>query len=102
MLDFETFRQKNLARSKGMTFQLYDWSPCDWATAFAGECGEACNLIAHRHRGDEVSVDEIVGEIADAVTYADLLCARLGIPLEEALRRKFNAVSDRVGSDIKL
>ena len=41
-------------------------------------------------------------ELADVVCYLDLLAFRLGIDLGEAVRDKFNRVSERVGSDVKL
>ena len=75
------------------------WSPTDWACAFAGEVGEACNLIKKRRRGEDIPTQDIAYEIADAIIYADLLAARLGISLEDAVREKFNIVSDRVGSN---
>ncbi len=39
----------------------------------------------------------IAEEVADTVIYADLLAARLGIALEEAVIAKFNEVSIRNG-----
>jgi len=44
----------------------------------------------------------IADEIADAMAYQDLLAARLGIDLGEAFVRKFNAVSARVGSPVRM
>jgi NTP pyrophosphatase (non-canonical NTP hydrolase) len=41
-------------------------------------------------------------EIADVVCYADLLAARAGIDLGEAVRRKFNKVSEKRKSEVKL
>jgi hypothetical protein len=40
--------------------------------------------------------------MADVVTYADLLAARFGIDLGLAVAAKFNEVSERVGSDLRL
>jgi NTP pyrophosphatase (non-canonical NTP hydrolase) len=68
----------------------------------AGECGEACNLIKKLRRGQDITVESIGKELADVVTYVDLLAARLGIDLEVAIINKFNEVSDRCGSAIKL
>jgi len=80
----------------------------------AGELGEACNQIKKLRRltdGKQLAniptsakaiVNKIAKELADTVIYADLLAARLGIDLGISVRDKFNEVSDRVGSDIKL
>lgn len=51
---------------------------------------------------DDRTRQAISDEAADVVIYLDLLLARVGLDLGEAVRRKFNAVSDRVGSDVKL
>ena len=68
----------------------------------AGEVGEARNLIKKRRRGDIIDREDIADELADAVIYVDHLCRRLGMSLEAAILRKFNTVSERVGSDIVL
>lgn len=47
-------------------------------------------------------IDRLALELADVVTYADLLAARMDIDLGEAVREKFNEVSDRVKSRITL
>ena len=98
MLTFGELRRKNLLRCEDSFHPLSEWSETDWATALAGEVGEACNLIKKRRRGEEVPVKEVMDELADAVIYADLLASRLGQPLDEAVKRKFNEVSERVGS----
>lgn len=82
-----------------------DWSPCDWMTALTGEVGEAANLIKKVRRGD-FDLDEVRGdladELADIACYLDLLARSVGVDLGEATRSKFNRVSDRVGSPVKL
>jgi NTP pyrophosphatase (non-canonical NTP hydrolase) len=45
---------------------------------------------------------ELALELADVQAYLDLLARRAGIDLGAATREKFNIVSDRVGSDVKL
>lgn len=101
-LAFEELRRKNLERCEGSFHPLEDWSPTDWATAMAGECGEACNLIKKLRRGEAISPDEIAHELADVVIYADLLCSRIGRHLGAAVVEKFNIVSKRVGSKVKI
>ena len=77
------------------------WSHNDWGVAFAGEAGEACNKLKKLRRGDfpsnRFTREMIADEIADTVIYADLLCERLGVSLEEAIVRKFNEVSESAG-----
>lgn len=102
MLSFEQFSEVNLKRCGKYFHSLEEWSPTDWATALAGECGEACNLIKKMRRGQDIDIKEIGKELADVVAYADLLAQRLGLSLGELVRNKFNEVSDRVGSLVKL
>lgn len=117
-LSFDALRRANVERTTE-SFDLIDaWSPTDWATAVAGEVGEACNLIKKLRRlghyptfdlnappttpAQEEIITAIGKELADAVTYLDLLAARLGLSLADCVRAKFNEVSDRVGSDVRL
>jgi NTP pyrophosphatase (non-canonical NTP hydrolase) len=103
-LTFKKFSETNRLRCEtDFKHPLEDWSPAEWSNAMAGECGEACNFTKKLLRGDEdVEVEDIAKELADVVCYADLVAARLGIDLEEWVIRKFNEVSDRRGSKIKL
>lgn len=118
-LDFETLRDANVKRCEQSFHPISDWSACDWMTAACGELGEAANLIKKLRRLDTGGGSEIVSrgqgyesaeqitpmiaqEIADTVIYLDLLAARLGIDLGDAVREKFNIVSERVGSEVTL
>ena len=104
-LTFQRLRKKNVKRCRIAFHKVEDWSPCDWATAMGGECGEACNLTKKMLRGDRggpKDIQELGKEIADVVVYADLLAAAAGINLENAIIHKFNEVSDRKNSKIKL
>jgi NTP pyrophosphatase (non-canonical NTP hydrolase) len=101
-LTFETLATTNLARCEQVFHGIDDWSPNDWATSLAGEVGELCNKLKKRRRGETIADAEIAEELADVVLYLDLLATRIGINLESAVRNKFNAVSDRKGSDIRL
>lgn len=106
MLSFSEFRKKNTERCESAFHKIVSWSPAEWACAMAGECGEACNNVKKIRRlngsedGRKDLVSNVADELADMITYADLLASRLGIDLEAALIRKFNAVSKRVGSDV--
>ena len=80
-----------------------DWALSQWANAVCGELGEAANLIKKIERGDftlDEAREELGKELADVLTYLDLLALRAGIDLGAAYRAKFNEVSDRVGSRV--
>lgn len=82
-----------------------DWSLGDWCTAVTGELGEAANIIKKVKRGD-LTLDEarqsLADEFADIVTYLDILANQAGIDLGKATIEKFNQVSKRVKSSIRL
>jgi len=114
LITFDDLRAANVLRCEKSFHPINEWSPTDWACALAGEVGETCNAVKKLCRMDSggntkkdpQTVKEAIGEIAeelgDLITYADLLAARLGIDLEKAVRDKFNKVSDRMNSNIKL
>lgn len=114
LLSFEELRRANVARCEQLFHPIDSWTATDWACALAGEAGEACDAVKKlrrlddglNHEGDPATPEEcielIAQELADTVLYADLLAARLGINLGEAIRDKFNILSERMGSDIKL
>ena len=101
-LDFEELYKANFIRCSRSFHVLSDWSETDWACAAAGEVGEMCNLIKKRRRGEDISTEEVGKEIADAVIYLDLLATRMEMHLGDLVRAKFNEVSDRVHSEVKL
>ncbi|MBI3938159.1 MAG: hypothetical protein HY323_14370 [Betaproteobacteria bacterium] len=115
-LTFGALRKVNVARCEEVFHALAAWSLTDWATAAAGELGEACNIIKKMRRyvtstndpGQNIdpASDEgrrlLAHEIADVVIYLDLLAARAGIDLEAAVIEKFNLVSERTGSLARL
>lgn len=82
-----------------------DWLLSQWCNAVCGELGEAANLIKKIERGD-LSLDEardmLSDELADVATYLDLLANRARINLGEAIIDKFNRVSERVSSQVRL
>lgn len=101
-LTFSELREVNVRRCREVFHTLEAWSLSDWGCALAGEVGEACNLIKKQRRGDDIDPELIAEEVADAVIYADLLLACMGKDLGEAVRAKFNKVSDRRNSGIRL
>lgn len=101
-LNFNELRRANVARAEAIFHPIDGWSPTDWACAAAGEMGEACNLIKKLRRGEDIPTNDIAMELADTVTYLDLLAARLGIDLGEAVRAKFNLVSQWYDTGVRL
>lgn len=101
-LSFRELRAANVIRCEQSYFPVGHWSPTDWGCAVAGEVGEMCNLLKKLLRGDDVPIESIAKEIADAHIYLDLLAARLAIDTGAAIRSKFNEVSERKGSSVRL
>src|SRR5581483_7959905 len=117
-LTFKKLRKANITRCEKHFHALNDWSPTDWACALAGEVGELCNWIkklkrleskpfqktdhyTNQPKSEEIR-KECAKEIGNIQAYLDLTAARLGIKLDKATSFKFNEVSKRVGSKIKL
>jgi NTP pyrophosphatase (non-canonical NTP hydrolase) len=105
-LTFDAFRKANVARCvKWHPDGIASWSPSDWMTAVTGELGELASLLKMRNRerdglaGNKFSPTQkqIADELADVLTYLDLLAEVLGVDLGAAAVEKFNEVSERVG-----
>lgn len=82
-----------------------DWSPAQWLQAVVGELGEYANQRKKYERGDidlETFTQLATHELADVVTYLDILAYQLGIDLGRATVEKFNIVSERVGCNVRL
>src|SRR5690242_20216598 len=80
-----------------------DWTPAQWLQAVTGELGEYANTRKKFERGDitaEKFKELAAEELADFITYADILAFRLGIDLGKAVKDKFNKKSREVGSAI--
>lgn len=112
-LTFNTLRQANIKRlpqfknAKGQpahsTEDGSDWSPAQWLQAVTGELGEYANLRKKYERGDMdygEFMNAAADELADVVTYLDILAKQLGIDLGRAVINKFNFISKRVGSSV--
>lgn len=99
---FSQLREANVTRCEKHFHKLNSWSNTDWACALAGEVGELCNFIKKMRRGQAVPIEKLAKEIGDIQCYLDLLAARLGIDLAKATIDKFNEVSRRKNSKIKL
>lgn len=82
-----------------------DWSESDWLEAVVGELGEYANVHKKFKRGDltrEEFTELAASELADVVTYLDILAFRLGIELGSAVKHKWNEVSKRVGCTLRI
>lgn len=103
-LKFNTLRKANVERCEDAFFPLSSKDGPWWGNAMAGECGEACNVVKKIDRDGltDQLLQDLAYELADLVTYADLLAARFGIDLGAAITEKFNIVSLRRRSTITL
>ena len=99
-MTFDVFQQMNDRRCKEAFNSCTSWTTADWVLAIAGEAGELANLLKKVNRGDFTVADvrqEILKEVADIITYCDLLNSHLDANTEQELGRKFQEVSKRVG-----
>lgn len=101
-LSFAKLREVNSARCSKDIRALDSWTPLEWGGALAGETGELCNFLKKMRRGEKIDKKELAHELADIITYADLLAATLDIDLGEAVKEKFNIVSKRWNSKYTL
>ena len=98
---YSTLREANKARQE-------EWDPDNKITLsyrgneLAGEVGEACNIIKKLERarlgirGTTETWKHLAEELADIVICVDLIAMDAGIDLADAIRRKFNATSERM------
>jgi NTP pyrophosphatase (non-canonical NTP hydrolase) len=113
-MKLSVLRVANVRRCEEVFHKLDHWSPTDWACALAGEAGEGCNAVKKLRRladgtntakdpqTEDEAIKQIGFELADTIIYADLLAARLGIDLSEYIEVKFNEVSARMKSKVRL
>lgn len=127
-LTFQEMRDANRTRCAQAFHKVEEWSNSDWGNALAGEFGEvaqelleiqnlqlqffaklrACDTIKKQLRqmeGDAAYLElqkKLAKELADVVLYADLLAEAMGVDLGEAVREKFNEVSVKRNSEIRL
>lgn len=101
-LSFNALRAANVVRCVESFHPIDQWTETDWACALAGEVGELCNLVKKRRRGEDVTPEELMKEAADVVIYADLVAAKYRRSLGEAVCLKFDEVSERRKSKVKI
>lgn len=124
-LTFSSLRQANIARlpefkdANGRPAHESedgsDWSPAQWLQAVIGELGEYANIRKKFERGD-LELEEFKElawkELADVQCYLDILARRCldtseethptGVDLGQSVIDKFNLISERVKSSVRL
>lgn len=77
-----------------------------WALAAGEEMGEVIGAVlgmtGRKARKKHLTKEDVCNEIGDVVACLDLLAQSIGSSVGECARTKFNMVSDRIGSNIKL
>jgi len=112
-LTFQQLRDANMVRIKNDRYVKCQttWTTAHWLQALVGEIGELANELKKKDRGDYDESNtatwanwkkNIEYELADIQTYLDIVALKLDVDLGEATIEKFNIVSDRVGSDVRL
>ena len=103
MLTFSTMRRANQNRLRESYPMRHKFDAAYWGNALAGETGEACNIIKKIiNEREGITIEDLAKELADILAYLDLTAAYFGIDLEAAYIAKFNEVSERVGSIIRI
>lgn len=106
-LSFSKLRRKNIQRQ-------HEWDSDNQISLsyrgneLAGETGEACNIIKKLERerldikGSRATKKQLAEELADIIICADLIAMHEEIDLEQAVRDKFNATSEKIGLKTRL
>lgn len=108
-----TFRAFAEATSKRTTIDFGEaldamskYGPEHWALMIQEEAGEVAGavigMLGMKKRKNHLTAVDVGKEIADVVAYCACLAIRCGLDFQEIVRVKFNAVSDRVGSAVRL
>lgn len=110
------FKNKHGGLAHGEHSDGSNWSPAQWLQAVVGELGEYANIRKKYERGDLTHHEYAqlaAKELADVQTYLDILAMRCldtpdgmvhehGVDLGKATTDKFNEVSERVGSTVRI
>lgn len=104
-LTFAEFSSQNAARCRESFYPLEQRSFSDWITCVTEELGEVAQLVKRVFDG-RMTIDDarpkLGDEIADTVSYLDLLATSLGSELGTALVKKWNIVSERIDNPRRL
>jgi NTP pyrophosphatase (non-canonical NTP hydrolase) len=100
----ERLKRANSERCKAFGHTVEEMGAAFWGLALSGEVGELNNLVKKKLRGDKITDLELKfgKEAADILTYLDLYCTFFKVDLERNTIDKFNEVSEKVNSHIKL
>lgn len=105
-LRFSVLRSANVLRLEAGKYELCKtWTPAHWMQALTGELGELANILKKVDRGDfpvDTVQQDLANELADVQTYLDILAFKLGIDLGDATIHKFNIVSERIDSPLRI
>jgi NTP pyrophosphatase (non-canonical NTP hydrolase) len=106
-MSFDRLRTANAKRQK-------EWDREDKitltyrGTELGGEVGEALNVIKKLERerlgikGSRSTLQDLAEELADVIICCDLIAMATGINLTEAIEKKFNKTSEKVGLETRL
>lgn len=101
-LTFNAFQQASLERSEVLDsfHDCRNWGNLDWLGATQGELGEAFNVNKKISRGDfnadpSEGTFQLAVELADTISYATILIAKLGYNVGDVIAAKFNVVNDK-------
>ena len=114
-LTFNKLQKKCLERST----VIKDWGLSEWMIGVAEEAGEIAGAIKRLNRLRSGYYDNLMSseekerfkqkqennlgeEIADTICYLMLLANEANVDLDKAIIDKFNEVSDRMKSDVRL
>jgi len=106
MTTFAELRKANVERCARWHPDDTTWTIADWSNAMCGEAGELANIVKKIRQNQDgiiapddpsllILVDQAANEIADVLSYLDLLAHHLGIDMDAALVSKFNLVSEK-------
>lgn len=102
IISFDELRQKNIDRCPHYGYHIEDKPPAEWLDRVWDEVLELCEKAELHETGFDTPKEDIGKEIADVVTFCDLLATRYGFNLGKLVLNKFNEVSERVGSDVRM
>lgn len=103
----QEFAAKNAERAKAWVGDTPS-DPLFWAVELGGEVGEALNEVKKLRReelgwaGSRTTIDKLEDELADVYICLDSLARHYNVDLEAAIRKKFNATSDKYGFPHKI
>lgn len=102
IISFNELRQKNIDRCPHYGHTVEERSPLEWYDRIWDEILELGHTVESYDMDFNTTTRDIGKEIADVVTFCDLLATRYGLNLGKLVLDKFNEVSERVDSDVRM